>query len=272
MKKIQLANYKASHFGWSTSGKIATITLNRPERKNPITFESYGELRDLFRELVYATDIKAVVFTGAGGNFCSGGDVHDIIGKLVKMDMPDLLAFTRMTGDLVKAMRSCPQPIISAIDGICAGAGAMIACGSDLRFGTARSKVAFLFVRVGLAAADMGACTLLPRLIGMSRAADLLYTGRAMSGDEAERFGFYNRLLEPERLLEEAAALARSLADGPTFGHGMTKTMLYQEWSQGLDECIEAEAQAQAICMQTKDFERAYQAFAAKQTPVFEGN
>jgi len=269
MKQIQLANYKASHFGWSVSGKTATITLNRPERKNPITFESYGELRDLFRELVYATDIKAVVFTGAGGNFCSGGDVHDIIGKLVKMDMPELLAFTRMTGDLVKAMRSCPQPIVSAIDGICAGAGAMIACGSDLRFGTARSKVAFLFVRVGLAAADMGACTLLPRLIGMSRAADLLYTGRAMSGEEAERFGFYNRLVEPEKLLEEATATASSLA---TFGHGMTKTMLYQEWSQGLDECIEAEAQAQAICMQTKDFERAYVAFASKKTPVFEGN
>ena len=272
MKKVQMANYKATHFGWSVSGKVATITLNRPERKNPVTFESYGELRDLFRELVYATDIKAVVFTGAGGNFCSGGDVHDIIGKLVKMDVLDLLAFTRMTGDLVKAMRSCPQPIVSAIDGICAGAGAMIACGSDLLFGTVRSKVAFLFVRVGLAAADMGACTLLPRLIGMSRAADLLYTGRAMNGDEAERFGFYNRVAEPEKLLEEATAMARSLADGPTFGHGMTKTMLYQEWSQGLDECIEAEAQAQTICMKTKDFERAYKAFAAKQTPVFEGN
>jgi enoyl-CoA hydratase/carnithine racemase len=272
MKKVQLANYKATHFGWSVSGKVATITLNRPERKNPITFESYGELRDLFRELIYATDIKAVVFTGAGDNFCSGGDVHDIIGKLVKMDILDLLAFTRMTGDLIKAMRSCPQPIVSAIDGICAGAGAMIACGSDLRFGTARSKVAFLFVRVGLAAADMGACTLLPRLIGMSRAADLLYTGRVMRGDEAERFGFYNRVVEPEKLVEEATAMANSLADGPTFGHSMTKTMLYQEWSQGLDECIEAEAQAQAICMQTQDFERAYKAFAAKQTPVFEGN
>lgn len=272
MKKVQMANYKATHFGWSVSGKVATITLNRPERKNPITFESYAELRDLFRELVYATDIKAVVFTGAGGNFCSGGDVHDIIGKLVKMDMLELLAFTRMTGDLIKAMRSCPQPIVSAIDGICAGAGAMIACGSDLRFGTARSKVAFLFVRVGLAAADMGACTLLPRLIGMSRAADLLYTGRAMGGEEAERFGFYNRVVEPEKLLEEATTMANSLASGPTFGHGMTKTMLYQEWSQGLDECIEAEAQAQAICMQTKDFERAYHAFANKQKPVFQGD
>lgn len=272
MKKIQMASYKASHFGWSVTGKVATITLDRPERKNPITFESYAELRDLFRELAYATDIKAVVFTGAGGNFCSGGDVHDIIGKLVKMEMPDLLAFTRMTGDLVKAMRSCPQPIVSAIDGVCAGAGAMIACGSDLRFGTARSKVAFLFVRVGLAGADMGACTLLPRLIGLSRAADLLYTGRAMNGDEAERLGFYNRVVEPEKLLEETTAMARSLADGPTFGHGMTKTMLYQEWSQGLDECIESEAQAQAICMQTKDFERAYEAFANKKTPAFEGN
>jgi len=272
MKKVQMANYKAAHFGWTVSGKVATITLNRPERKNPVTFESYGELRDLFRELVYATDIKAVVFTGAGGNFCSGGDVHDIIGKLVKMDMLELLAFTRMTGDLVKAMRACPQPIISAIDGVCAGAGAMIASASDMRFGTARSKVAFLFVRVGLAAADMGACTLLPRLIGMSRAADLLFTGRAMSGEEAERFGFYNRVVEPEKLLAEATTLANSLADGPTFGHGMTKTMLYQEWSQGLDECIEAEAQAQAICMQTKDYERAYEAFVAKTKPAFKGN
>ena len=272
MKKVQLANYKAAHFDWTVSGKVATITLNRPERKNPVTFESYGELRDLFRELVYATDIKAVVFTGAGSNFCSGGDVHDIIGKLVKMDMLELLAFTRMTGDLVKAMRACPQPIISAIDGVCAGAGAMIASASDMRFGTARSKVAFLFVRVGLAAADMGACTLLPRLIGLSRASDLLFTGRAMSGEEAERFGFYNRVVEPEKLLAEATTLANSLADGPTFGHGMTKTMLYQEWSSGLDECIEAEAQAQAICMQTKDFHRFYHAFVAKQKPVFEGN
>ena len=272
MKRSQLASYKAAHFGWTVSGKVATVTLDRPDRKNPLTIESYSELRDLFRELVYATDIKAVVFTGAGGNFCSGGDVHDIIGKLVKMDMTELLAFTRMTGDLVKAMRACPQPIVAAIDGVCTGAGAMIACGADLRVGTLRSKVAFLFVRVGLSGADMGACTLLPRLIGLSRAADLLYTGRVMGGEEAERYGFYNRLVEPEKLLEEATALASSLADGPTFAHGMTKTLLYQEWSQGLDECIEAEAQAQAICMQTKDFERAYHAFVAKQTPVFEGN
>ena len=272
MKKIELANYKAAHFAYSVSGKVATITLNRPERKNPLTFESYGELRDLFRELNYATDVKAVVFTGAGGNFCSGGDVHDIIGKLVKMDMPELIRFTRMTGDLVKAMRACPQPIVAAIDGVCTGAGAMIACASDLRFGTARSKLAFLFVRVGLAGADMGACTLLPRLIGLSRAADLLYTGRVVGGEEAERFGFYNRLAEPERLLEEATAMAASLAEGPSFGHAMTKTMLFQEWSHGLNECIEAEAQAQAICMKTRDFERAYHAFAAKQKPVFEGN
>jgi enoyl-CoA hydratase/carnithine racemase len=272
MKQIQLASYQAAHFGWAVSGKVATITLNRPDRKNPLTLESYAELRDLFRELVYATDIKAVVFTGAGGNFCSGGDVHDIIGKLVKMDMTQLLAFTRMTGDLIKAMRACPQPIIAAIDGVCAGAGAMLACGSDLRFGTARSKVAFLFVRVGLAGCDMGACTLLPRLIGVSRAADLLYTGRFMGGEEAERFGFYNRLVEPEKLLEEAAAMAKTLGDGPSFAHAMTKKMLVQEWNHGLDECIEAEAQAQAICMQTKDFERAYNAFVAKQTPVFEGN
>ncbi len=272
MKRIQLAGYQAKHFGWSVDGRVATITLNRPDRKNPLTFDSYGELRDLFRELVYATDIKAVVFTGAGGNFCSGGDVHEIIGPLVAMDMPELLEFTRMTGDLVKAMRACPQPVIAAIDGVCTGAGAMIACGSDMRVATARSKLAFLFVRVGLAGADMGACTLLPRLIGLSRAADLLYTGRVVGGEEAERFGFYNRLVDPEKVLAEAQALARELADGPTFGHAMTKTMLWQEWNSGLGECIEAEAQAQAICMQTKDFERAYHAFAAKQKPVFEGN
>ena len=272
MKSIQLAGYKANHFGYSVSGKVATITLNRPERKNPLTFDSYGELRDLFREMVYASDVKAVVFTGSGGNFCSGGDVHEIIGPLVRMDMPELLQFTRMTGDLVKAMRACPQPIIAAIDGVCTGAGAMIACGSDMRIATARSKLAFLFVRVGLAGADMGACTLLPRLIGLSRAADLLYTGRVVGGEEAERFGFYNRLVEPDALPGAADALAKELADGPTFGHAMTKTMLWQEWNSGLGECIEAEAQAQAICMQTKDFERAYHAFAAKQKPVFEGD
>ena len=272
MKRLQLAGYKATHFGYAVSGKVATITLNRPERKNPLTFDSYGELRDLFREMVYATDIKAIVFTGEGGNFCSGGDVHEIIGPLVAMKMPELLEFTRMTGDMVKAMRACPQPIIAAIDGVCTGAGAMIACGSDMRLATARSKLAFLFVRVGLAGADMGACTLLPRLIGLSRAADLLFTGRVVGGEEGERYGFYNRLVEPEQLLAEAQLLAASLADGPTFGHAMTKTMLWQEWSSGLGESIEAEAQAQAICMQTQDFERAYRAFAAKQKPVFEGN
>ncbi|MBE7520814.1 MAG: enoyl-CoA hydratase family protein [Burkholderiales bacterium] len=271
MKQIQLAGYQARNFAYVVTNKVATITLNRPDRKNPLTFDSYGELRDLFREMVYATDVKSVVFTGEGGNFCSGGDVHDIIGPLVKMDMPDLLRFTRMTGDLVKAMRACPQTIVAAIDGVCTGAGAMIACASDLRFGTARSKIAFLFVRVGLAGADMGACTLLPRLIGLSRAADLLYTGRVVGGEEAERIGFYNRLAEPERLLADATAMAQSLADGPTFGHAMTKTMLWQEWSSGLGECIEAEAQAQAICMQTEDFERAYRAFVAKQKPVFQG-
>ncbi len=272
MKQIQLARHEASHFGFAVTGKVATITLNRPERKNPLTFDSYGELRDLFRDMVYAKDVKAIVFTGSGGNFCSGGDVHEIIGPLVKMQMPELLEFTRMTGDVVKAMRACPQPIVAAIDGVCTGAGAMIACGSDLRLGTARSKLAFLFVRVGLAGADMGACTLLPRLIGLSRAADWLYTGRVVGGEEAERCGFYSRLVEPDALLAQANALAEELANGPTFGHAMTKTMLWQEWSSGLGECIEAEAQAQAICMQTQDFERAYHAFAGKQKPVFQGD
>ena len=208
MKRVALAGYKATHFHYAVTGKVATITLNRPDRKNPLTFDSYGELRDLFREMVYATDVKAVVFTGEGGNFCSGGDVHEIIGPLVKMDMTGLLEFTRMTGDLVKAMRACPQPIVAAIDGVCTGAGALIACASDLRYATARSKLAFLFVRVGLAAADMGACTLLPRLIGLSRAADLLYTGRVVGGEEGERIGFHNRLVEPEKLLGEATAMA----------------------------------------------------------------
>jgi enoyl-CoA hydratase/carnithine racemase len=267
-------HYAARHFQWQCSddGRVATITLNRPEKKNPLTFDSYAELRDTFHKLQYVDDVRSVVITGEGGNFCSGGDVHEIIGPLVKMDMPELLEFTRMTGDMVKAMRQCPQPIIAAIDGVCTGAGAMIACGSDMRIATARSKLAFLFVRVGLAGADMGACTLLPRLIGLSRAADLLYTGRVVGGEEAERFGFYNRLVEPDALQGAADALAKELADGPTFGHAMTKTMLWQEWNSGLGECIEAEAQAQAICMQTKDFERAYHAFAAKQKPVFEGD
>jgi enoyl-CoA hydratase/carnithine racemase len=274
--RIELASYKAKHFQWQVEGKVATVTLNRPERKNPLTFDSYAELRDLFRQLHYAQDVKSVVVTGAGGNFCSGGDVHEIIGPLVALqkadDMGGLLEFTRMTGDLVKAMRSCPQPIVAAVDGICAGAGAIIAMASDLRLGTAASKVAFLFVRVGLAGADMGACNILPRLIGAGRAAELLYTGRAMDGAEAERWGFYNRLCESDKVLGEAQALAKSLADGPTFAHAMTKKCIHQEWSMGIDESIEAEAQAQAICMQTKDYERAYNAFVAKQRPVFAGD
>src|ERR1039458_5405826 len=274
--RLDFATFKAKHFLWEVDGKVATVTLNRPERKNPLTLDSYAELRDTFRDLVYSDAIKTVVITGAGGNFCSGGDVHEIIGPLVEMqrkdDMAGLLAFTRMTGALVKAMRACPQPIISAIDGICAGAGSFLAMASDLRVGTARSKVAFLFVRVGLAGADMGACAMLPRIIGHGRASELLYTGRAMDGTEAERWGFYNKLSEPETVLADAQALAKTLSDGPTFANAMTKKCLHQEWNMGVDEAIEAEAQAQAICMQTKDYERAYEAFVAKQKPVFQGN
>jgi enoyl-CoA hydratase/carnithine racemase len=264
--------FRPKHFTWAVRDRVATITLDRPERKNPLTFESYAELRDLFRDLVYVSDIRAVVITGAGGNFCSGGDVHDIIGPLVNMEMPDLLRFTRMTGDLVKAIRACPQPVIAAIDGICAGAGACIAMAADLRLGTARAKVAFLFTRVGLAGCDMGACAILPRIIGQGRAAELLFTGRSMAGDEAERWGFVNRICPPDGLLGAAEELARDLAHGPSFAHGVTKKMLDQEWNMGVDQAIEAEAQAQAICMQTEDFERAYRAFVAKQKPVFEGN
>jgi enoyl-CoA hydratase/carnithine racemase len=274
--RIDFAAYQPKHFLWSLSGKVATITLNRPERKNPLTFESYAELRDTFRALLYADAVKCVVLTGAGGNFCSGGDVHEIIGPLVRMqeagDMQGLLDFTHMTGDLVKAMRACPQVIVSAIDGVCAGAGAILAMASDLRLGTEASKVAFLFTRVGLAGADMGACNILPRIIGAGRAADLLYTGRALSGAEAERFGFYNRLCAPDRVLAEAQELAASLAAGPTFAHAMTKRCLHQEWSMSIDESIEAEAQAQAICMQTRDYGRAYRAFVDKQRPVFQGD
>jgi len=269
-------SFTAQHFLWRLDGKVATITLNRPERKNPLTLESYAELRDTFRNLLYADTIKAVVVTGAGGNFCSGGDVHEIIGPLVEMqrngDMAGLLAFTRMTGDLVKAMRACPQLIVAAIDGVCAGAGAILAMASDLRYGTARSKVAFLFVRVGLAGADMGACNMLPRIIGVGRAAELLYTGRSMDGAEAERWGFYTKLCEPEALIADAQSLAKSLADGPSFANAMTKKCIHQEWSMGVDESIEAEAQAQAICMQTKDYERAYLAFVNKGRPSFAGN
>lgn len=270
----ELAGYAARHFLWSVSddGKVGTITLNRPDRKNPLTFDSYAELRDLFRALVHASDIRVVVVTGAGGNFCSGGDVHEIIGPLTQMDMAGLLAFTRMTGDLVKAMRHCPQPVIAAVDGVCAGAGAMIALAADMRLATEAARTAFLFVRVGLAGADMGACSLLPRVIGQGRASELLYTGRSMSAQEGLAWGFFNALHSSDRLQQEAASLAQRLADGPTFAHGMTKTLLHQEWNMGLDEAIEAEAQAQAICMQTADFRRAYDAFVAKVPPVFQGD
>jgi enoyl-CoA hydratase/carnithine racemase len=260
------------HVRWQTDGKVATVTLDRPERKNPLTFDSYAELRDLFRALPGVDDVKAVVLTGAGENFCSGGDVHEIIGPLTERDMSGLLAFTRMTGDLVKAMRECPQPIVAAIDGVCAGAGAILAMASDLRYGTARSKTAFLFTRVGLAGCDMGACAILPRIIGQGRAAELLYTGRSMSGEEAERWGFFNTLVPPEKLRGDAQAAAAALASGPTFAHAVTKRMLHEEWDMGVDQAIEAEAQAQAICMQTEDFKRAYRAFVQKQRPVFEGN
>jgi enoyl-CoA hydratase/carnithine racemase len=274
--RTDFARYQPKHFLWSLDGKVATITLNRPERKNPLTFESYAELRDTFRQMAYCDSVKAVVIVGAGGNFCSGGDVHEIIGPLVRMqesdDMQGLLDFTHMTGELVKAMRACPQVIVSAVDGICAGAGAIIAMASDLRLGTEASRVAFLFVRVGLAGADMGACNILPRLIGAGRAAELLYTGRSMDGAEAERWGFFNRLCKPENVLAEANALAESLASGPTFAHAMTKRCIHQEWDMSVDAAIEAEAQAQAICMQTKDFARAYRAFVAKQRPVFQGD
>jgi enoyl-CoA hydratase/carnithine racemase len=268
------ADFRPRHFAFEIDddGKVATITLDRPEKKNPLTFDSYAELRDLFRALVYAGDVKAVVIAGAGGNFSSGGDVHEIIGPLTRMSMPELLAFTRMTGDLVLAMRRCPQPIVAAVDGICAGAGAMVALASDIRFGTPRAKTAFLFTRVGLAGCDMGACTLLPRTIGQGRAAELLYTGRAMDADEGAAWGFFNRVVAPASVLAEAKAFARSLADGPTFAHAMTKKLLHQEWAMDLDAAIEAEAQAQAICMQTADFRRAYEAFIAKAKPKFEGN
>jgi enoyl-CoA hydratase/carnithine racemase len=268
-----IAGYQAEHFLWSLKDGIGEITLNRPDRKNPLTFDSYAELRDLFRGLVYAQSaVRAVIVSGAGGNFCSGGDVHEIIGPLTKMDMGQLLDFTRMTGDLVKAMRGCPQPIIAAVDGVCAGAGAIMAMASDLRFGTPAAKTAFLFTRVGLAGCDMGACAILPRIIGQGRAAELLFTGRSMTAEEAERWGFFNAVVPAAELMEKARGLARTLAAGPTFAHGMTKNQLNMEWSMGLDMAIEAEAQAQAICMQTADFERAYVAFANKTKPVFEGN
>jgi enoyl-CoA hydratase/carnithine racemase len=272
MQKIDSATIKPQHFGWEIRGKVGIVTLNRPDRKNPLTFESYAELGETFRKLTHVDDIKVIVFRGEGENFCSGGDVHDIIGPLTKMNMKDLLAFTRMTGELIKSMRGCPQPIISAIDGVCVGAGACVAMASDLRYGTARSKVAFLFTKVGLAGCDMGACSILPRIIGQGRASELLYFGRSMSGDEALRWGFYNDVLEPDALFAKSVEMAERIAEGPTFAHSVTKTSLHQEWNMGVDEAIEAEAEAQAICMQTEDFRRAYHAFVAKQKPKFEGN
>ena len=272
--KKPFKDYAARHFRWQCTddGRVATITLNRPDKKNPLTFDSYAELRDLFRNLAYASDVRAVVVTGEGGNFCSGGDVFEIIEPLTKMAMPELLRFTRMTGDLVKAMKRAPQPIVAAIDGVCAGAGAMVALASDMRLGTPSTKTAYLFTRVGLAGADMGACGLLPRVIGQGRATELLMTGRAMSAEEGAAWGFFNALHPREEVLAKAQALARSLADGPWFAHTVTKTMLNQEWAMGIEEMIESEAQAQAICMMTQDFKRAFDAFAAKQTPRFEGD
>jgi enoyl-CoA hydratase/carnithine racemase len=269
---LPLAGYKAQHVRLEIDGKVATLTLNRPDKKNPLTFESYAEIGNIFRAAARDKQVKAFVVTGEGGNFCSGGDVFEIIGPLVEMNTVELLEFTRMTGEAVKAMRQCPQPIIAAIDGVCAGAGAILAMASDLRLGTAKAKVAFLFNRVGLAGCDMGACAILPRIIGQGRASELLYAGRVMGGEEAERWGFFNRLCAPDAVLTEATKLAQELADGPTFANGMTKRMLEMEWAMSVEQAIEAEAVAQALCMETEDFARAYRAFAAKQKPVFEGN
>jgi enoyl-CoA hydratase/carnithine racemase len=269
---FQAEHYQPGHFHWRKQGRIGVVTLNRPERKNPLTFDSYAELRDLFRALVSAKEIRAIVVTGAGGNFCSGGDVHEIIGPLTQMNADGLRNFTRMTGDLVKALRACPQPIIAAVDGVCAGAGAILAMASDFRLGTPRTKTAFLFTRVGLAGCDMGACSILPRIIGHGRASELLFTGRAMSAEEGQAWGFFNRLTAPETLLAESMELAAQIANGPTFAHAMTKKMLHDEWDMPIDAAIDAEAEAQAVCMQTEDFRRAYRAFAAKQKPEFEGN
>ena len=267
-----MADFRPQHFLWQLAGGVATIRLNRPERKNPLTFESYTELRDTFRALAVARDVKVVIFASNGGNFCSGGDVHEIIGPLIGKPMVELLAFTRLTGDLVKAMLTCAKPVIAAVDGVAMGAGAIIAMAADLRLATPQARCAFLFTRVGLAGCDMGACAMLPRIIGQGRAAELLYTGRIMTAEEGERWGFWNALHEAGSLETEALALAERLAAGPTFAHGVTKTQINQEWNMGLIEAIEAEAQAQAICMQTKDFERAYRAFVAKEKPVFAGD
>ena len=272
MYRLKAADWRPQHFKWEVKNRVGTVSLNRPERKNPLTFESYAELRDTFHKLQYAEDVRAVVFTGEGGNFCSGGDVHEIIGPLVKMEMPDLMAFTRMTGSLVKEMRTCPQPIIAAVDGVCAGAGAIISMASDLRYATPAAKTAFLFVRVGLAGCDMGACAILPRIIGQGRAAELLYSGRSFSAEEGLAWGYFNDVVPPEKLQARAQEMARSLADGPAFAHAMTKKCLHQEWNLSIEQALETEAEAQAICMQTKDFERAYNAFVAKQKPLFQGD
>lgn len=270
------ADLHPKHFGWVVKDRVATITLDRTERKNALTFPSYRELVATFRALQNMTDVKAVVLTGAGGNFSSGGDVHEIIGPLVALrddgELDGLLSFTRMTGSLVSAMRDCPQPIVAAIDGVCAGAGAILAMASDLRYGTPESRVAFLFVRVGLSGADMGACSILPRIIGHGRATELLYTGRFMDAAEAERWGFYNRVVSADTILSEAHAMARTLATGPTFAHALTKRCLHHEWAMPIDDALQLEAEAQALCMQSEDFARAYHAFAAKETPVFEGD
>jgi enoyl-CoA hydratase/carnithine racemase len=270
--ELPLSRFKARHFNFKVEGKVATVSLNRPERKNPLTFDSYAELSALFRTAAHEDGVKAFVVTGEGGNFSSGGDVHEIIGPLTKLDTKGLLDFTRMTGELVKAMRAAPQPVIAAIDGVCAGAGAIIAMASDIRLGTAATRIAFLFNRVGLAGCDMGACAILPRIIGQGRASELLFTGRALGGEEAERWGFLNRLCAPDAVLGEAKALAKTLADGPNFGNAMTKRMLDMEWAMSIEAAIEAEAVAQALCMQTEDFRRAFRAFAKKEKPVFEGN
>ena len=272
MYKLKAAEWRPQHFRWQVADRVATITLNRPEKKNPLTFESYAELRDTFQKLRHAEDVRAVVFAGEGGNFCSGGDVHEIIGPLVKMEMPELMRFTRMTGSLVLEMRTCPQPIIVAVDGVCAGAGAIISMAGDLRYATPEAKTAFLFVRVGLAGCDMGACSILPRIIGQGRAAELLYTGRSMSAQEGAAWGYFNDIVPRDMLLARAQNMARSLADGPAFAHSMTKKCLHQEWNLSIEQAIETEAEAQAICMQTKDFERAYNAFVAKQKPQFQGD
>ena len=271
-KRIKGAEMKPKYFAWQVENKVATVTINRPERKNPLSFQSYGELRDTFRELQYATDVKAVVITGAGGNFCSGGDVREIIGPLLEMPVDEILEFNRMAGDLVKAMRYCPQPVVAAVDGVCAGAGAILAMASDLRYGTPRAKIGFLFARVGLPGCDMGACNILPRIVGSGRAAELLYRGRAFGADEALANGFFNGVFEPDKVLAEATAVAGELANGPSFAHAITKRMIHKEWDMGVDEAVESEGQAMAIAMFSKDFRRAYDAFINKRTPKFEGN